>query len=108
METIQVEVSAELAERLRTHSNQLAQILELGLRCVEADEPPKVKSSSFERQKTLDALYASGLLLNLDRTLAARYQAGTDTSRHTPVYVNGKPLSEMIVAERGPTWDEEG
>jgi hypothetical protein len=107
METIQVEVSPELAERLRTHSSQLTQILEWGLHYVEAEEAHEVKGASLERQKTLDALRASGLLLNLDRTLAARYQAGGETSRRTPIYVKGKPLSEIIVAERGPAWDEE-
>ena len=108
METIQVEVSPELAERLRTYSSQLTQILEWGLHYVEAEEAPEVKSASLERQKTLDALRASGLMLELDPTLAARYQAGAETSRRTPIYVKGKPLSEIIVAERGPTWDEEG
>jgi hypothetical protein len=108
METILVEVSPELAERLRTHSSQLTQILEWGLHYIEAEETLEIKSASLERQKTPDALRASGLLLDLDRTLAARYQAGAETLRRTPVYVKGKPLSEIIVAERGPAWDEEG
>ncbi len=108
METIQLEVSPELAQRLRTHAGKLTEILEWGLHYVEAEETPEVKSASLERQKTLDALRASGLLLDLDRTLAARYQAGAETSRRTPIYVKGKPLSEIIVAERGPSWYEEG
>ena len=108
METIQVEVSPELAERLRTHANQLTQILEWGLHYIEAEEKTENKSASLERQKTLDALRASGLLLDLDHTLAARYRSGVNTSRRTPVYVKGKPLSEMIIAERGPAWDDEG
>ncbi len=108
METILVEVSPELAERLRTHSSQLTQILEWGLHYIEAEETLEIKSVSLERQKTLDALRASGLLLDLDRTLAERYQAGAETLRRTPVFVKGKPLSEIIVAERGPAWDEEG
>jgi hypothetical protein len=108
METIQVEVSPELAQRLRTHSSKLTQILEWGLHHIEAEGKPEAESTSLERQKTLDALRASGLMLELDPTLAARYQSGVDTSRRTPVYVKGKPLSEMIIAERGPAWDEEG
>jgi hypothetical protein len=56
------------------------QILEWGLHYVEAEEAPEVKSASLERQKTLDALRTSGLLLNLDRTLAARYRRGVNTS----------------------------
>jgi hypothetical protein len=108
METIQVEVSPELAQRLRTHSGKLTQILEWGLHYIEAEEKTEAKSVSLERRKTLDALRASGLMLELDPTLAARYQAGADKSRRTPIYVKGKPLSEIIVAERGPAWDEEG
>jgi hypothetical protein len=108
METIQVEVSPELAERLRTHSDRLAQILEWGLHCIEAEEGTAAMRATLERVKTLDALRASGLLLELDHTLAARYQAGAEMPRRTPVYVKGKPLSAMIVAERGPVWADAG
>ena len=75
---------------------------------IETEENPEVKSASLERQKTLDTLFASGFLLALDRTLAARYQAEADTARRTPVYVRGRLLSEIIVAERGLAWDEVG
>ncbi len=108
METIQVEVSSEMAQRLRTHPDKLAQILEWGLHVVEAQERPAVEKVPPARQKTLDALRASGLVLELDPTLVERYQAGSDKTRRTPIYVKGKPLSEIIVAERGPAWDDQG
>jgi hypothetical protein len=107
METIQLEVSPELAQRLRRYPDKLAQILEWGLNTIEAEERPGAKNVSPERQKILDALRATGLVLELDRTLVARYQAGPDKSRRTPVYVKGKPLSEVIVAERGSAWGDE-
>ncbi len=107
METIQVEVSSELAQRLRTYPDKLTQILERGLHIIEAEERPAATSISSARQKTLDALRASGLMLELDPTLVKRYRAGIDKPRCTPVYVKGKPLSEIIIAERGPAWDDQ-
>ncbi len=64
-------------------------------------------AKSQKRRKVMEALRSTGLVVELDSTLAARYRANATRPRRTPVYVKGKPLSEVIVAERGPEWSED-
>jgi hypothetical protein len=111
METVQLEVSAELAQRLRVHPGKLAQILEWGLGVAEVKEQKAasapIEAKSQTRRKVMGALRSTGLVVELDPTLAARYQVSATQPRRTPVYVKGKPLSGIIVAERGSEWHEE-
>jgi hypothetical protein len=111
METVQLEAPVELAQRLQVHPGQLTQILEWGLRVAEtaarksATAPTEGKLPA--RRKLLEALRSTGLVVELDATLATRYRAAAAQPRCTPVYVQGKPLSEVIIAERGPEWSED-
>lgn len=111
METVQLEVPVELAQRLQVHPGQLTQILEWGLRVAETEArrtaaaPTAAKVPA--RRKMIEALRSTGLVVELDSTLATRYRADTVEPRRTPVYVPGKPLSEVIIAERGPEWSED-
>ena len=111
MKTVQVEVSAELAQRLQGHADNLAQIIEWGLGVAEAREKqavsPVIDANLPERLEILEALRSTGLLIDLDTDLAARYQGDIGRPRRTPVYVQGTPLSKIIVAELGPEWPEE-
>jgi hypothetical protein len=52
----------------------------------------------------LAALRSTGILVELDPTIAARYRASLDQQERTPVRVEGKPLSEMIIEERDQQW----
>ncbi len=110
METVQLEIPAELAQRLQGHPDKLAQIIEWGL-CVAETKEEQAASSVMEaeiqeRLNVLEALRSTGLVVKLDANLAARYQVKAGRPRRTPVYVRGKPLSEVIVAERRPEWSE--
>jgi predicted RNase H-like HicB family nuclease len=86
----------------------LTQILEWGLRVAEtaaresATAPTEGKLPA--RRKMLEALRSTGLVVELDATLATRYRADAAQPRRTPVYVQGKPLSEVVIAERGLEW----
>jgi hypothetical protein len=96
-EIIQIPVSPELAQRLRPYQSELPRILEWGLRHVEVEteaEPAPTRSD------VLAALRSTGILVELDPVIAARYRAGLDQQRRIPVQVEGKPLSEMIIEER--------
>jgi hypothetical protein len=100
MEIIQIQVSSELARRLRPYQGELPRILEWGLRHVERETeiesaPPPTRAD------VLAALRSTGILVELDPVIAARYRAGLDQQGCTPVRVEGKPLSEMIIEERG-------
>jgi len=100
METIRVQVSSELARRLLPYQDELPCLLEWGLRHIEREaevESPPLPT----RQAVLAALRSTGILVELDPAIAARYRTGSDQRRRTPVRVKGKPLSEMIIEERG-------
>jgi hypothetical protein len=111
-ETIQVQVPSELARRLRLHNDDLLKILEWGLRCIEGEAeadsipPPSEPESTPDREQVLAALRSAGILVDLDPAIAVRYMASADQQHHTPVQVNGTPLSEMIVAERRQRWND--
>ena len=101
----------ELAQRLQGSTDTLAQIIEWGLCVAESmgkrTASPVIEAGAQERSKILEALRSTGLVVNLDSNLIARYQVAIKRPRRTPVYLRGKPLSEIIVAERGPEWPED-
>ena len=103
METIQIQVSSELARRLRPYMSELPRILEWGLRHVERETEAK-SPPPLTRADVLAALRSTGILVELDPAIAARYRPGSDRQRRTPVQVKGKPLSEIIIEERGRQW----
>jgi hypothetical protein len=105
-------VPLELARRLRLHSDDLPEILERGLRSIEGEAetgstpPPSEPESTPDREQVLAALRSAGILVDLDPAIAVTYVTGADQQRHTPVKVDGTPLSEMIVAERRQRWND--
>lgn len=111
METVQLEVPVELAQRLQAHPGQLAQIREWGLRVAETEASraaaAPVEARTPARCKLIEALRSAGLLVELDSRLSTRYRADAMESRRTPMYIQSKPLSEVIIAERGPEWVED-
>ncbi len=103
-EIIQIPVSAELAQRLRPYQSELPRILEWGLRHVERETETGLPSPT--RADVLAALRSTGILVELDPAIAARYRAGSDQQGRIPVRVEGKPLSEMIIEERDRQWTD--
>jgi hypothetical protein len=95
MSTITIEIPRELAERLSPYREKLPQILELGLANLETASP----RSDDLRARTLRVLMATGLIqpLNLSRYI----QRPRNRPRRTPLKVPGKPLSEIIIEQRG-------
>ncbi len=90
MSTITIEVPRELAERLSPYREKLPQILELGLAHLESVSP----RSDDIRERTLRVLKATGLVRMPNPSPLPR-------RRHTPINVPGKPLSELIIEQRG-------
>jgi hypothetical protein len=95
MSSITIQVPKELAIRLRPYRKNLPQILELGLAQVES----KPESPADLRERTLRALMSTGLIqpLNLTRYI----QRPRNYQRRTPLKIPGKPLSEIIIEQRG-------
>ena len=104
-ETIQIQVPSELARRLRPYQRELPRILEWGLRRVERETEAGAPSSPT-RTDVLAALRSTGILVELDPAIAARYRGGSNQQARIPVRVEGKPLSEMIIEERDRQWTD--
>lgn len=104
METIQIEVSSELARRLRTYQTELPRILEWGLRHVEREAEAETRAESVSEamalQKRVVAVlhWAGAIGPNPEETV--QYLEQCENQRWTPIQTGGKPASQMIVEER--------
>jgi len=98
METIQVKVSANLAQRLRYHNADLPRILEWGLRFLEQRD-----SQSDMQQLLFDTLRQVGAI-GPDAITLKQYLEEQDD--WMPIQSSGQPASAMIIAERASLWDQ--
>ena len=104
METIQVQVSSELAQRLRPYQGELPRILEWGLRHVERETEAKTRTESAPevmalQKRVVAALHRAGAV-GPDPEEVVQYLAGRENQRWTPIQAGGKPASQMIIEER--------
>ncbi len=89
-----LEVSDELAERLTAHQDRLPEIIELGLREVEAGTGPETEMERTQlKLQVLEALQSTGVVTLPEQPVGPR-------SRHTPIQAGGKPASEIIIENR--------
>ena len=93
MYTIQLELEDELAEKLAPYRDKLLALLELGLQ--EWLERERQESLALG-ERLLLVLAASGKV-----EMPRPYTAEKPYVRHTPVPITGKPVSELIVEQRG-------
>jgi hypothetical protein len=94
MHTIQLELRDELAEKLAPYHDKLLELLELGLQ--EWLERERQKHLS-PKERLLQILAAS------DKIKMPRPYTGEEPYvRHTPVPITGKPVSELLIEQRGP------
>lgn len=104
METIKVQVSSELAQRLRPYQSELPRILEWGLRHIEREAEAKTRAELTSeamalQTRVLAALHRAGAV-GPDPEEMAQYLAESENQRWTPIQAGGKPASEMIIEER--------
>ena len=104
MEIIQIQVSSELAQRLRPYQRELPRILEWGLRHVETETEVETRAESvletMALQKRVVAALRQAGAVGPDPEEVARYLAQRENRRWTPIQAGGKPASQMIVEER--------
>ncbi len=95
MSTIQLEIPDNLAEKLAPYQDQLAELLELGLRAWQE----RVQRDHLAQQKwLLQVLAASGKV-----KIPSPYTAEKPYVRHTPITITGgKSVSEIVIEQRGP------
>jgi len=75
METVEIQVTKELAQQLRFYKNELPRLLELGLRFLKTERmtQPIIESTSLSLQ---------------------------EQKTRQPIRAGGKPASDMIIEER--------
>lgn len=104
MSTLTVELSPELLERLQAEANQRQEPPErTAVTLLEERLTPPAKPEESEREKVRRVLRETGLLSELSPGLRARIK---QTVRHEDVVTaldraGGKPLSEIILEQRG-------
>jgi hypothetical protein len=93
MVTIPLNVSEDLARRLLPVQDRLPDIIERGLRDLEAEG--ETSPSEASRPDILAALQSTGLVTVPDRAARSKPRV-----RHTPLSAGGPPASDLILAER--------
>ena len=104
METIQIQVSSELAWRLRPHQSEMSRILEWGLRRVEREIRTKTRAESVPKamalQKRVTAVLHQAGAVGPTPEEVAQYLTRRENQSWMPLQAGGKPASEMIIEER--------
>jgi len=104
METIQVNVPSELAQRLRPYQDEMPRILEYGLRYIEekteASPAKKAEPEAIAAIRTIIAVLRQAGAVGPDPEVTAQYLAKRANRSWQPIVAGGKPASEMIVEER--------
>jgi hypothetical protein len=95
METLILQIPEELANRIKPYRHQLTHVLELGLAHI------NTPISETGREKTLQALLATGLIQPLSLELVTRYKANQKRRRRSHLKISGVPLSQTIIEQRG-------
>jgi len=107
MATIQIEVSAELAERLQRYQHELPRIIEQGLHELERGntvQQPSNHSDAETLQRVYEALRAAGAV---GPTPEERRRHLAEHDDWAPLVISEQPLSEMIIEERkSHSWDD--
>lgn len=93
MITISVQLTEELAERLRPIQDRLPEIIELGLR------QWRKQPSLTPRQRVEQLWEAQGLVE--PAALDGKCSQSTRRKQRTPIPAGGQPASELIIEQRG-------
>jgi hypothetical protein len=96
MITIPVQLTEELAERVRPVQDRLPEIIELGLRQLHAKSTRQVDSNAQQAKHQVLMALASTKIVTLPQS--ASHQPAR--MRRTPISAGGPPASELIIAER--------
>ncbi len=104
MHTITLEIPDDLVETARQHQAELPRIVEQGLKRLNGKKrkratKPKTphELALAERARILQILAADEYISipTLDPEISKQHD-------HPPIAIGGKPLSEIIIADRGP------
>ena len=94
MITIPIKLPDELARRLLPMQDRLPDIIERGLREIEA-EAQESSPLTARKAQILKALQSTGIVSMPEVSSVAK------ATRHSPIEVGGQPASEIIIEQRG-------
>ena len=97
MTDLTISVPDELMEKLRPHLDELPRVLELGVKQMGQADSTKTLS---DRERIFRLLAAKGIAHPLDKNLLPA--SVLDHPRQKPLAILGKPVSEIVVEQRGP------
>ncbi|MEK8022066.1 MAG: hypothetical protein VSS75_034755 [Candidatus Parabeggiatoa sp.] len=103
METIQIQVTTELAQQLRFYENELPRLLELALRLIKRENlkqsEPLHSTALSNQEQTISVLRRSGAIGPQAKDIA-QYLAKPTVKKWQPIHASGQSASEMIIEER--------
>jgi len=105
METIQIQMTTELAQQLRFYQNELPRLLELGLRLIKTEniEPIQTEiaplTSLSLQEQTISVLRQAGAHGPQAKDIS-QYLAKPKVKNWQPIHASGKSASDMIIEER--------
>ena len=104
MTTVTLELPERLAAEVQKHRAEMPQVIEWGLAQLRTSQSTSSESLTVhrarvvaERERIIQRLLASGLISS---PLPSRRK--TKRQRRPPIKIEGKPLSETIIEDRGP------
>ena len=97
MTELTISIPDPLMEKLRPYLKDLPRILELGVAQVERPAPPKQLA---KRERIRQMLIEKGIVKPFDKSLLP--PGVLDSPRQKPLVIPGKPVSEIIIEQRGP------
>jgi hypothetical protein len=100
METIQIQISTELAQRLRPYQDDLPRILEWGLRYLAEKDLSKLDLEELVNQERTIAVLRQAGIAGPDLNTMTNYLAEPDNQNWQSIPASGQPASEIIIAER--------
>ena len=116
METIQIQVPSDLLQRLRPYQNDLASLLELGLRYLEKqtksqpafDLEQYKQTEQYQRQKRLQTILREQAgVIGPDVDTRLQYTMQPDNQNWQPIEAAGKPASQIIIQQRQGILEDE-
>ncbi|MEZ4734949.1 MAG: hypothetical protein R3E79_48260 [Caldilineaceae bacterium] len=91
MTTVQVEISEELAQELTPYQQHLSELLELGL----------IEWKKLRQEEEAQRLHQTLTKLANEGKVIMPTPAAQPYQRTTPIKLAGKPLSEIVIEQRG-------
>jgi len=96
-----IRLPSELHRRLQTRAKERGQPLDQVL-LEELEKGLGIEAErAVEQEHVLEALHSTGLIQPISTELVRRYVSDPDLPRQKPLKIPGKPLSEVIIEQRG-------